>query len=183
MALTELATLSDAITYGFDQVTTADLIRASAFVHAEAGPGLKAVATSRTLSSRGPLITLPGPVVSITSVTDEDGAVLAVGDWQLSPGGLLQVLNGANPTGLWSVVYVQGAVSDGVVFLVCAVAARLAATPTGLAAGSQQESAGSESVTYGWDAWRGQSALTSGERQQLRRLLPRIPKLIVMSSS
>lgn len=180
MALTELATLSDAITYGFDQVTTAGLIRASAFVHAEAGPGLKATAAARTVISRGPLITLPGPVASVTSVTDDDGVALAATGWELAPGGLLQILTSTHATGLWSVVYQQGTVPDGVIFLVCSVAARLAATPAGLAAGAQQEGAGPFQTTYGMDAWRAQSGLTAGERAQLRKLLPRMPKLIVL---
>lgn len=183
MALQDLATVSDALGYGFDTVNETHLMRASAFVHAEAGPRLKATATSRTVVARGPLITLPGPVASITSVTDEDATALTSDDWQLSPGGLLQILTATNATGLWSVVYSQGAVSDGVVFLVCQVAARLASTPAALAAGAQQETAGSFQVGYGWDAWKGQSGLTAGEREQLRRLIPRMPKLIVMGQS
>lgn len=183
MALQELATVSDALGYGFDAVTASDLIRASAFVHAEAGPGLKAAATARTVIARGPLIALPGPAVSVTSVTDEDGTALTTDDWDLIPGGWLQILTATNATGLWTVAYSQGAVPDGVVFLVCAVAARLAATPTGLAAGAQQEGAGPFQTTYGWDAWKGQSGLTAGERQQLRRLMPSRPKLIVMGQS
>ena len=112
-----------------------------------------------------------------------DGTALTADDWEIAPGGLLSILTGTNATGLFVVVYSQPAIPDGVVFLVCQVAGRLAATPTSLAAGHQQESAGSESVTYGIEAWRGQSGLTSGERQQLRRLMPRIPRLIVMAVS
>jgi hypothetical protein len=183
MALQPLATMSDAFGYGFDAVTELDLMRASAFVQAEAGPGLVSTSTSRTVTGRGPLITLTGPPTTITSVTDEDGTALTSADWELAPGGLLSILTGTNATGLFVVAYSQPAIPDGVVFLVCQVAGRLAATPTSLAAGHQQESAGSESVTYGIEAWRGQSGLTSGERQQLRRLMPRIPRLIVMAVS
>lgn len=182
MALQPLAAVDDALGYGFDTVDETHLMRASAFVHAEAGPGLKSVATARTVIARGPLITLPGPVVSVTTVTDEDAEAITSDDWQLAPGGLLTVAAG-NVTGLWSVVYQQGAVPDGVIFLVCSVAARLANTPTGLANGAQQEGAGPFQATYGWDAWKGQSGLTAGERAQLRRLLPRLPKLIVLSQS
>ena len=183
MALQTLATVGDAFGYGFDAVTESNMMRASAFVHAEAGPGLKAATAARTIIASGPLIALPGPVVSITTVTDEDAVAITSDDWQLSPGGLLQIMSSANATGIWSVVYSQGAVPDGVVFLVCSVAARLAATPTGLANGAQQEGGGPFQVTYGMDAWKGQSGLTAGERAQLRRLLPRMPKLIVMGGS
>lgn len=180
MALQALAGLDDAVLYGFDSVESEHLMRASAFVHADAGPGLVAAETARTITARGPLIALPGPVNSITSVTDEDGTAIDSDDWELIPGGWLQVSAGI-VTGLWVIVYDQGAVPDGVVFLVCQVAARLAASPASMAAGAQQETVGSESVTYGWDAWKGQSGLTAGEREQLRRLIPRRPKLIVMS--
>lgn len=183
MALQELATVADALGYGFEGVEQSHLMRASAFVHAAAGPGLVAAATSKTVTARGPLLALPGPVASVTSVTDEDGTALTADDWELVPGGWVQVLTATNATGLWSVVYSKAAVPDGVVFLVCAVASRLASTPAGLAAGAQQEGAGPFQATYGWDAWKGQSGLTAGEREQLRRLMPRRPRLIVMGQS
>lgn len=77
-------------------------------------------------------------------------------------------------------------VSDELVELTCAIAARLGNVPDAVAQGVQQtqQSAGpfQQGATYGWDAWKAQADLTAGERAVLKRMFPPIPRTIVMGS-
>lgn len=78
-------------------------------------------------------------------------------------------------------------VPDALIDLTCAVAQRLASIPTALANGQQQQSESapggfSQSVGFGWDAWKAKSGLDTGELNALKQMFPRLPKTIAMGS-
>ncbi len=77
-------------------------------------------------------------------------------------------------------------VPDALVDLTCAIAQRLASIPKELAEGQQQQSQSaigfSQSIGYGWDAWKAKSGLDAGEMAQLKALYPPIPRSIPMGS-
>ena len=174
--LPALATVADAAAFDLD-VTDGALLRASVRVRAYTGQQISAGTSTVTL--RGPVCRLPQrPVTAVTSVTDEDGVVLASTDYELAPGGTLSV----DDTGLLTVTYSHGfaVIPDEVVEVVCTVAARLSVSNEALASGVQQEQSGSASQTFGWDAWKAQSSLTSEEKAVLDRLFPKMPGLVVM---
>lgn len=182
--LPALASTADATAYGLS-VTDAALKRASTRLREFVGQQISSGTSSVVL--RGSLVRLPQrPVTSITSVTDSDGVVLSADDYALSGGGVLQLPRHDE----WTVVYAHGwalaagetpsAVPDGVVELVCTIAARLTSTDPALAAGVTQEQTGSQSQTLGWDAWKGLSGLTAEEKVRARGLFPRVPVTRVM---
>jgi hypothetical protein len=184
MPLTALADQDDATAFGYGTIASGYFARASARVRRFAkSRGYSMDSATYTVTGRAPVIQLPNqPVTSITSVTDvEDGNsdLLTTSDWELRQGGVLEV---PGYTGNVSVVYVAGlsAYSDGLVELVCAIASRMANTAAGVASGVQQETGGSESVTYGSDSWSGISDLTRGELSALGALFPVKPGLVVM---
>jgi hypothetical protein len=185
MPLTSLADQTAATAYGYGTIASGYFARASARV--------RMFATSRgyslddgtfTVIGRGPSVQLPNrPVDTITSVTDvedADNTVLLTSDeWVLRSGGVLEA---PAYSGNLSIVYTAGiaTLSDGVVEFVCAVASRMSNTLAAVAAGAQQETGGSESVTYGFDSYSGISDLTRGELASLARMFPLTPGLIVM---
>ena len=77
-------------------------------------------------------------------------------------------------------------VPDGLVDLTCAIAQRIATIPAALANGMQQQSQTasgfSQSVGYGWDAWKAKSGLDAGELAELKKMFPPIPRSIPMGS-
>lgn len=175
-ALAALATTSDATAYGLT-VTSAALLRASTRVRAYTGQRIST--GSSTIRARGPVVRLPErPVTAVTSVTDSDGVVLTVDvDYELVGQDLTLPTSGE-----FTVVYSHGfaTVPDGVLEVVCTIAARLGATDTSVASGVVQEQSGSVSQTFGWDAWKGLSSLTSEEKRVLDRTFPRLPRTISM---
>jgi hypothetical protein len=129
-----------------------------------------------TCLARGPKVLLPErPVQSVTSVVDEDSVAV---DFVLRAGGVLEVATGENVT----VTYVGGftVLPDALVELVCSIASRLDTVDPAAAAGVQQESGGSESVTFGFDSYNAIADLTTGEKRALDRLFPRRAGVVVM---
>lgn len=172
--LPALADQTDATAFGFGTITSGAFNRASARVRAYTGLSFTD-ATYVTLG-RGPKIQLPErPVASVTSVVDEDGDAV---EFELRVGGMLEVASGETVT----VTYVAGFASlpDALVEVVCSIAARLDTVDPAAAAGVQQETGGSESVTFGFDSYNAISDLTTGEKRALDRLFPRRPGLVVL---
>ena len=179
--LAALASTSDATALGVT-TTSAALLRASTRVRAFTGQQISA--GTSTILVRGPSVRLPQrPVTDVASVTwvpesdDVAPVLLDADDWQLQ-GQVLRLPS----TGRFEVVYDHGyaTVPDAVVEVVVTVAARLGATDSAVASGVQQESSGSVSQSFGWDAWRAVSGLTSEEKAVLGRLFPRVPRTLVM---
>jgi len=158
--------------------------RASARVRGYTRQTISAATT--TVSVRGPIVLLPErPVNTITSVTDvSDPAgsyTLTTDEWTLRAGGVLETPGfGGNLT----VVYTSGwaTLPDELVELVCGLASRLTNVVAGAAAGVQQETGGSESVTYGFDSYTAISELTTGEKRVLDRLFPPRAGVAVMTA-
>lgn len=172
--LDPLATQVDATAYGFGTISEGSLARASARVRAYTG--LAFTLGSYTAKARGPRFWLPQrPVQSIVSVVDGDSNDV---DYELRPGGLLDVAH----DGYVTVVYEAGfpVLSDGLVELVCSIAARLDSINPAAASGVQQETGGSESVTFGFDSYNAVAELTTGEKRALDKMFPRRPGLVVV---
>lgn len=174
--LPPLATEADATAFGLT-VTDAALRRASVRVRAYVGQQIT-YGTS-TITGEGPTFRLPErPVVSVDTVEDSDGTELTEGtQWVLAPGGTLVT----NMVDTLTVTYTHGMAQppDALIELVCTIAARLDSTDDSVAAGVQQESSGSVSQTFGWDAWKGIAELTAGEKAALDRLYPKLPNVHV----
>ena len=177
-ALPPLASAEDALEYGLT-VTAASLRRASArirgHVRQQITYGTSVVVlpeSSRRLPER--------PVVSVESVTGEDGAALVAGtDYEL----VGDRIETARP-GRLTVTYTHGLMGlpDELTELVCTVAARMGGMPTELQAGVQSQGAGPFQQTYGWDSYKAASGLTEGEKQVLARYWPRLPRTITLGS-
>jgi hypothetical protein len=172
--LENLADQTDATVYGYGTIPVGMFTRASARVRAYTGQTIS-LGTS-TILARGPIVQLPErPVVSIDSVSDvfyPDAAVAVESGWTLRAGG---ILNAPYYSDNLSITYTHGfaEVPDPVVELVCAIASRLSTAPSGAAAGVQQETGGSESVTFGFDSYNAISELTTGEKRALDSIFPK----------
>ena len=173
--LDPLASQVDATAFGFGTITDGAFNRASARVRAYTGMTLSE--GSYTALARGPKVQLPErPVTSVTSVEDEDGVAL---EFTLRAGGMLDVeCSGENVTVEYAAGY--AVLPDALVELVCSIASRLDGVDPAAATGVQQESGGSESVTYGFDSYNAISELTTGEKRALDKLFPRRPGVVVM---
>lgn len=173
--LAQLASTTDATVYG---VTTTDAALRRASTRVRAFTGQQISAGTSTIVVRGPVVRLPQrPVASVSSVLDEDGVAVSADDWSLN-GQTLTL-----PTsGRFTVEYDHGygEVPDGVVEVVVTVAARLGSTDSTVASGVVQETSGSVNQSFGWDAWKAVSGLTTEEKAVLSRLFPRVPRTIVM---
>lgn len=177
-ALPPLASDEDALEYGLT-VTAASLLRASArirgHVRQQITYGTSVVVLpepSRRLPER--------PVVSVESVTGEDGAALVAGtDYELV-GDRIETTR----TGRLTVTYTHGLIDlpDELVELVCTMAFRLGSIPAALVAGTQQEGAGPWQHTYGFDSHKAASGLTAGEKEVLARYWPTLPRTIALGS-
>lgn len=183
--LTALADQTAATGYGYGTIASGMFSRASARVRLFAkSRGYSVDADDFTVIGRGPIVYMTNrPVRSITSVHDvsdpDDPYELTSDEWVLRSGGTLEIpAYGQN----LSIVYAGGlaALPDELVELVCAVASRMANTSTGAQSGVQQETGGSESVTYGFDSFTGISDLTKGELASLRRMFPTTPAQVVL---
>lgn len=183
--MTDLADQTDATSYGYGTIASGFFKRASARVRAFAkSRGYSVDSGTFTVEGRGPKFRLPNrPVRSMTSVTDvedsTDPYVLDADEWHLRNGGMLET---PNYGGQLEVVFDGGfaTVPEEVIELVCSIASRMANTAAGAASGVQQETGGSESVTYGFDSYSGISDLTTGELRSLGRMFPAIPDVVVM---
>ena len=172
--LDPLADQTDATAFGFGTISSGAFNRASARVRAYTGFTL--TVGSHSVSARGPKVQLPErPVSAVSSVVDEDAVEV---EFTLRAGGLLDVECGENV----SVTYTAGyaTLPDALVELVCSVASRLDSIDPAAASGVQQETGGSESVTFGFDSYNAISELTTGEKRALDRLFPKRPGVVVM---
>jgi hypothetical protein len=171
--LPALATTLDAEAFGLT-VTSEALLRASTRVRSFTGQQISAGTSTVTL--RGPVSRLPQrPVVSVTSVVDSDDAVV---EYEMNGSQIT-----ACSTDLLTVVYdhgyADGEVPDEVLEIVCTVAARIDGTSEALTQGVTQEQSGSASQTFGMDAFRAVSGLTSEEKAILKSLFPKLGGIVV----
>lgn len=177
MTLPALATVSDALGYDLT-VTPGALLRASTRVRTATGQQITEGTSTVTL--RGPVTRLPQrPVTAITSVVDSDGEDV---EYTLNGSQLT-----ARSTDLLTVEYdhgyAAGEIPDELVEVVCTIAQRLSTVvDTALASGVQQEQSGSASQTFGWDAWKALSSLTTEEKAVLKRLFPSLGGIVVQRS-
>ena len=183
--LTNLATQSDATAYGYGTIATAMFARASARVRGYTRQTITAQTTTTT--GRGPVILLPerpvNTITSVTDVTDPDNTVALTSDeWILRSGGVLEA--GAYGGNL-EVVYSSGwaTLPDELIELVCGLASRLSNLNAAATSGVQQETGGSESVTYGFDSYNAISELSTGEKRVLDRLFPARAGVVVMQAA
>lgn len=185
MVLANLAAQADATAFGYGTISTGMFARASARVRGYTRQTI--TATTNTLIARGPTVLLPErPVNSVTSVTDisdpDNTVTLTDDEWVLRPGGVLET---PNYGGNLSIVYTAGwaTLPDELLELVCGIANRLSNILTGAASGVQQETGGSESVTYGFDSYNAISELTTGEKRVLDRIFPPRAGVVVLRSA
>jgi DNA-binding NarL/FixJ family response regulator len=173
--LPALATTAEATALGITASEPA-LLRASTRVRSFTGQQLSADESTVTL--RGPIDRLPQrPVTAVTSVQDEDGNDV---EYTLGAAGVLAIDAHCEVTVIYSHGYAEGTFPDELVELVATVASRLEQVDPSLAAGVVQEQSGSVSQTFGVDAWKGLSSLTSEEKAVLSRLFPKLPRTLVM---
>ena len=173
-----LATVDEAGMYGLI-VTDAALMRASARIRGHVRQQIS-YGTSITVLPWSNRRLPERPVVSVESVTGEDGAALVAGtDYEL----VGDRIETARP-GRLTVTYTHGLMGlpDELTELVCTVAARMGGMPTELQAGVQSQGAGPFQQTYGWDSYKAASGLTEGEKQVLARYWPRLPRTITLGS-
>ena len=180
--MTNLADQATATAFGYGTISSAMFARASARVRGYVRQQI--TAGTSTIIARGPVVLLPErPVTAVTTVKDvsvpDDPYTLADDEWVLRPGG---VLESPNFGGNIEVAYSHGfaTVPDEVKELVCGVAARLTQINEAAASGVMQETAGSESVTFGFDSYKAISDLTAGEKAVLDRLFPKRANVVVL---
>lgn len=176
--LPALATQADATGYGYPVIGDAWFARASARVRRFLGQQTVTPASSTTrLSGSGPWLLPQRPVVSVESVMDSASAAV---EFELDGPWLI-----AAECGPLTVAYTHGydPLPDGLIELVCAVAARLSGVPDAVASGARTEQAGAEAVTWGVEAFNTASGLTAGEEKALRDFYPKLPRTIVMRSA
>jgi len=184
-ALSALADQTAATSYGYGTIASGMFARASARVRGYTRQTISA-ATS-TITARGPVVVLPQlPVNTISSVTDVSDPDVPVAltndDWHLRAGGVLEVpAYGGN----LEIVYTHGwaTLPDELIELVCAVASRMANSSAAAASGVQQETGGSESVTFGFDSYNAIAELTTGEKRMLDRIFPSRASVVVMRAA
>ena len=172
--LDPLADQSDATAFGFGAISSGAFNRASARVRAYTGMTLSAGA--HTALARGPIVQLPErPVTAVTSVEDADSNAV---EYTLRAGGVLNAECGGNLTIEYTAGYTT--LPDSLVELVCSIASRLDTVDPSAASGVQQETGGSESVTFGFDSYNAIADLTTGEKRALDKMFPRRPGVVVM---
>jgi len=180
--MTNLADQADATAFGYGTIATGMFARASARVRGYTRQII--TADTSTVKVRGPVVVLPQqPVTSITTVKDisipTEPYTLEAEEWVLRSGGILET---PDYGGNLEVEYDHGfaTVPDEVKEVVCGIASRLTQINAAAASGVQQESAGSESVTFGFDSYRAIADLTAGEKAVLDRLFPKVAGPVVL---
>lgn len=175
--LANLADQNDATAFGHDTIAVGFFTRASARVRAYVEQDI--TAGTSTIKGRAPVILLPQrPVTAVTSVENGDIELIEGDDWELHVGGTLVVPLERETL---EIVYSHGfaVVPDQVKEVVCSIAARLSAITPAVAQGVIQETAGSESVSFGFDSYNAISELSTGEKRMLDRLFPPRPISVV----
>lgn len=176
--LPPIATPAEAALLGFDASDEA-LMRAS--IRVRGFTQQQVTAGSSTISVYGrDVFQLPQrPVTSVDSVA-VNGTTTS--DYRLVNNTL--TIDGVGLSDDVTVAYSHGYsdIPDELIELVCQIATRLDTSSTqqgqAVAAGVQQQTAGSFSIGFGWDAWKAQADLTAGEKATLRRLWPSLPRTI-----
>lgn len=180
--LDDLADQADATAYGYGTIGAGMFARASARVRRFAtSRGYSVDADTFTVTGRAPILLLGNrPVREVTTVTEKvDDTELSSDEWVLRVGGTLEVADyGCNV----EVVYEGGfdPLPDYVVEAVCTIASRMTNTSAAASSGVQQETGGSESVTFGFDAYTGISDLTKGELAALGSMFPQRAGVVVL---
>jgi hypothetical protein len=181
--MTNLADQDDATAFGYGTIDSTLFARASARVRGYVRQQI--TAGESTLVVRGPIVVLPErPVVEIVSIVDRDGDpdhphTLQSDEWAVRPGSVLET---PRYGGNLEVTYRHGfsQLPDELVEVVCSVASRLANVNPAAASGVQQETGGSESVSYGFDSYNAISDLSTGEKRVLDRLFPKRASVVVL---
>jgi hypothetical protein len=175
--LTNLANQADATAFGYGTIPGGFFTRASARVRAYVDQDIT-FGTS-TLVARAPVVMLPQrPVVEVFSVTEDGVELEENNDWVLRVGGVIEI---PNQSGNLEINYSHGfdPVPDQVKEVVCSIASRLSTVTPEVAAGVIQETAGTESVSFGFDSYNAISELSTGEKRMLDRLFPKRPGVVV----
>lgn len=183
--LSALADQDDATAYGYGTIDSGMFARASARVRGYTRQTISA-ATS-TIIARGPIVALPQlPVNTITTVKDVSDPDVPItldeDEYTLRAGGVLEAPGyGMN----LEIVYTHGLATlpDELVEVVCAVASRMQNSSAAAASGVQQETGGSESVTFGFDSYNAIAELSTGEKRMLDRIFPSRASVVVMRAA
>lgn len=174
-----LATTEQATALGYDLGANAAALldRASARIRRAAGSAITASeATVRYYPVCGRVVLAGAPVTAVTSVSgvDENGDLGVLDGWQWDGIDRIYGLYGED---LVEVVYTVGydPIPDGIVELVCQVAARMAVpVPDGVGAGLRSRTVGAVSATYSDDVTTAALAdLLPVEKQALAAALSR----------
>lgn len=171
-SLPPLITADDLTEYGYEAAAT-KIAAASARVRRFTRQQITAGTSTTTLHGLGPWLLPQRPVVAVTTVTDANGN--DVGYELEGPR-----ISSATVCGPITVTWDHGfdPLPDGLIELVCAIAARLAGVTTAMATGVRTEQAGGESITWGADGWSGTTGLTRPEREALREYFPQYSKTV-----
>lgn len=170
MAMPDLAEAADLATYGYPPEAQSFLARASARVRRHTRQKITEGTSTVTLHA-WPYRLPQRPVTAIVSVTSDGVSV----PYRLDAAGVIEVYGTCARRVVVEYEHGYDIVPDGLVELVCSIAARMAATPDAVGAGAQTEQAGGESITWGYDAYAGTTGLTQAERRELDRMFPRLP--------
>lgn len=175
MPLSALITAADMTAYGYAAVPDAVLLQASTRVRRYTQQLISAGSSTVALSGSDPWLLPQRPVISVTTVVDENGN--ATTNWR--------VLNEMfyadwcrNLKKTISVTYQHGysTLPDVLVEIICAIAQRLGSMPSGITTGARTEQAGGEAVTWGTEAYSGVSGLTSAEESALNSIFIKRPR-------
>jgi hypothetical protein len=170
-SLPPLITPGDLTEYGYE-AAAGKIAAASARVRRVTGQQITEGTMTRTLYGLGPWLMPQRPVVAVTAVVDvNDNDV----EHELK-GQYLRACACGPLTVTWSFGF--DPLPDGLIELVCAIAARLSGINTAMAAGVRTEQAGGESITWGADGWAGTTGLTRPEREALREYFPKYPRTV-----
>jgi hypothetical protein len=175
--LANLANQADATAFGHGTIPEGFFTRASARVRAYVDQDI--TAGSSTLVARAPIVMLPQrPVIAISSIKEDGVELEEKHDWVLRVGGVVEI---PNQSGNLEINYTHGfdPVPDQVKEVVCSIASRLSTVTPEVAAGVIQETAGSESVSFGFDSYNAISELSTGEKRMLDKLFPKRPSVVV----
>jgi hypothetical protein len=181
--MTNLAEQGDATAFGYGPIDSTMFARASARVRGYVRQQI--TAGQSTIVVRGPVVVLPErPVTQIVSIIDRETDpdhphTLQSDEWVVRPGSVLET---PHYGGNLEVTYRHGfsQLPEELVEVVCSVASRLSNVNLAAAAGVQQETGGSESVSYGFDSYNAISDLSTGEKRVLDRLFPKRASVVVL---
>lgn len=177
MALPALATLDDAVAYGYslpaDSATTL-LTRASVRIRRAAGQPITPSTVTVQLPVESICLELPAPpVITVTDVeaVASDGTTSALTGWWWD-GEHLHLPDDCATTRV-QVTYQRGwdPLPDGLVELTCQVASRLANTPVGMDVGIRERAIDDYRETYAAESIQAAGDLLPGELTALQREL------------